>query len=126
MSSKLVAFSDGIAFLTALADRGDGVEIVCLAFSEALDLVPHDILIKALAFYGINRHILHGLKNWLNDRPQNVVVNGRYQLTRSYPAELSRVELSPVPSNTFIRDADKEKKNLCWQSKQMTQRSGRY
>lgn len=62
LSSKLVAFSDGIAFLTALADRGDGVEIVRLAFSEALDLVPHDILIKALAFYGINRAYITWIK----------------------------------------------------------------
>lgn len=83
LSSKLVAFFDRIAFLTALVDKGNGVEIVCLAFQEAFDLVPHDILIKALAFYGINRAYITWIKNWLNDRPQNVVVNGRYQLTRS-------------------------------------------
>lgn len=83
LSSKLVAFFDRIAFLTGLVDKGNGVEIVCLAFQEAFDLVPHDILIKALAFYGINRAYITWIKNWLNDRPQNVVVNGRYQLTRS-------------------------------------------
>lgn len=83
LSSKLVAFFDGIGFLTGLVDKGNGGEIVCLDFHEAFDLVPHDILIKALTFYGINRAYITWIKNWLNDRPQNVVVNGGYQLTRS-------------------------------------------
>lgn len=70
------------------------VEIESLAFCAAFDLVPYDILIKALAFYRINRAYITWIKNWLGDRPQNMVVNGRYQLARSELAQLSRVELS--------------------------------
>lgn len=69
--------------MTGLVDKGKDVEIVCLAFCEAFDLVPHDILIKSLSFYGINRTYITWIKNCLNDRPQNVAVNRRYQLTRS-------------------------------------------
>lgn len=69
--------------MTGLVDKGNCVEIVCLDFHEAFDLVPHGILIKALAFYGINKAYITWIKKWLNDRPQNVIVNGRYQLTRS-------------------------------------------
>lgn len=94
LSSKLVAFFDGTEYLTGLVDEGNGVEIVCLAFQAAFDLVPHDILIKALAFYRINRAYITWIKNWLGDRPQNVVVNGRYQLARSELAQLSRAQLS--------------------------------
>lgn len=94
LSSKLVAFFDGTEYLTGLVHEGNGVEIVCLAFRGAFDLVPHDILIKALAFYRINRAYITWIKNWLGDKPQNVVVNGRYQLARSELAQLSRAELS--------------------------------
>lgn len=83
LSSKPVASFWKTGFLTGLDDKDSGVEIVYLAFQNAFDSVPHDILIKALAFYGINRAYITWIKNWLNDRPQNMVVNGRYQLTRS-------------------------------------------
>lgn len=94
LSSKLVAFFDGPEYWTGLAGEGSGVEIVGLAFRAAFDLGPHDILIKALAFYRINRAYITWIKIWLSDRPQNVVVNGRYQLARSELAQLSRVGLS--------------------------------
>lgn len=94
LSRKLVAFFDGTEYLTGLVCGGNGVEIVCLAFCAAFDSIPHDILIKALAFYRISRAYITWIKNWLGDRPQKVIVNGRYQLARSEPAQLSRAELS--------------------------------
>lgn len=93
LSSKLTAFLDGTEYLTGLVGEGSGVEIM-FGFPCCFDLVPHDILIKALAFYRINRAYITWIKNWLGDRPQNVEVNGRYQLARSELAQLSRAELS--------------------------------
>lgn len=106
--------------------KGNGVEIVYLAFCAAFDLVPHDILIKALAFYRINRAYITWIKNWLSDRPQNVVVNGGYQLARSELAQLSRAELSSSAIKYLYQRWDRERKKFPWQNKQMTQRSGRY
>lgn len=88
LSSKLTAFLDGTEYLTGLV-----VEIV-FGFPCCFDSVPRDILIKALAFYRINRAYMTWIKNRLSDRPQNVEVNGRYQLARSELAQLSRAELS--------------------------------
>lgn len=126
LSRKLVAFFDGTEYLTGLVGEGNGVEIVCLAFCTAFDLVPHDILIKALAFYRISRAYITWIKNWLGDRPQNVVVNGRYQLVRSELAQLLRAELSSSAIKYLYQRWDRERKEFPWQDKHMTQRSGRY
>jgi len=53
--------------LTGLVDKVTGVEIVCFDFTETFDLVPHDILIKVLAFYGINRANITWINSWLKD-----------------------------------------------------------
>lgn len=94
LSRKLVAFFDATEYLTGLVGGGNGVEIVCLVFCAAFDSLPRDILIKALAFYRINRAYITWIKNWLGDRPQKVVVNGRYQSARSELAQILRAELS--------------------------------
>lgn len=69
--------------MTGLNDKDYSNEIIYLDFQNTFDSAPYSILIKALTFYGIIRAYFTWIKNWLNGRPQNVVVNGIYQLTRS-------------------------------------------
>lgn len=49
---------------------------MCFGFCSAFDLIAHDVLIKKLAVYNINRAHIRRIKNWLTDRSQKVVVNG--------------------------------------------------
>lgn len=46
-----------------MVDKDDCVDIIDLDFSKAFDLAPHDILVKKLALYGINRAHIRWLKN---------------------------------------------------------------
>lgn len=53
---------------------------MCFDFCSAFDLIAHDVLIKKLAVYNINRAHIRRIKNWLTDRSQKVVVNGESSL----------------------------------------------
>ena len=54
------------------------VDTVYLDFRKAFDSVPHKRLIKKLEKYGITGNLLKWLKNFLNDRKQKVVINGKF------------------------------------------------
>lgn len=96
--------------MTGLNDNS--IEIVYLTFQNAFASAPHSILIKALAFYGIIRVYFTWIKNRLNGRPRNVVVNRIYQLTMSKLEVWMSGALSPVPSNASIRDVSKDNEFL--------------
>lgn len=46
-----------------MVDKDDCVDIIHLDFSKAFDLELHDILVKKLALYGINRACIRWLEN---------------------------------------------------------------
>lgn len=49
--------------IIGLVDKDDCVDIIHLDFSKAFDLELHDILVKKLALYGINRACIRWLEN---------------------------------------------------------------
>ena len=57
-------------------DHGDQMDMIILDFSEALDEVPHQRLIRKLQFYGIQGSILISIKSWLTSRSQSVIIDG--------------------------------------------------
>ncbi len=71
--TNLISFYDQVA---RLVDEGKAVDEVYLDFSKAFDTVSHSILLEKLAAHGLDRWILHWVKNWLDSRAQRVVVNG--------------------------------------------------
>ncbi|GAB0207712.1 hypothetical protein GRJ2_003236900 [Grus japonensis] len=71
--TNLISFYDKV---THLVDEGKAVDVVYLDFSKAFDTVSHSILLEKLAAHGLDRHILHWVKNWLDGQAQIVVVNG--------------------------------------------------
>ena len=63
---------------TKALDNNLQVDTVYLDFRKAFDSVPHKRLIKKLEGYGITGNLLKWLKNFLNDRKQRVVINGKF------------------------------------------------
>jgi len=61
--TNLISFYDQV---THLVDEAKAVDVVYLDFSNALDTVPHSILLEKLSAYGLDRCTLHWLKNCLD------------------------------------------------------------
>ena len=61
---------------TISLDNGDYVIGVFLDFSKAFDTVDHNILLKKLEKYGIQRAALDWFTNYLSNRLQYVTYNG--------------------------------------------------
>jgi len=49
-----------------LVDEGKAVDVVCLDFSKAFDIVPYSILLEKPAAHGLDGCTLRWIKNWLN------------------------------------------------------------
>ena len=62
---------------TEALDNNLQVDTVYMDFRKAFDSVPHKRLIKKLEGYGINGTLLKWLKNFLNERKQRVVIDGK-------------------------------------------------
>jgi len=52
--------------VTRLVDEVKAMGVIYLDFSQALDTVPHSILLEKLATHGLDGCTLCYLKNWLN------------------------------------------------------------
>ena len=63
--------------LSSLVDKGHAVDIVYLDFSKAFDKVPHQRLLLKCQGLGIRGNLLAWIADWLVDRKQRVVLNGR-------------------------------------------------
>ena len=58
--------------------KGSKIDIAVLDFSKAfVDTVPHDGLLSKLKHYGIDEKILLWIYNFLKNRKQSVVVDGK-------------------------------------------------
>ena len=65
--TNLISFYN---WVTRLVDEGRAVNVVCLDFSKAFDMVSHRLLLWKLAARGLDRHTLLWVRNWLEGRAQ--------------------------------------------------------
>ena len=72
--TNLLEFFNGV---TLDLDEGSPVDLLYLDFSKAFDKVPHGRLIEKLRAQGIGGRVLEWIKQWLANRLQRTVLNGR-------------------------------------------------
>jgi uncharacterized protein (DUF433 family) len=56
--------------------KGTQVDIILLDFAKAIDKVPHARLLHTLSYYGVNHNTVTWIKSFLENRNQNVVLEG--------------------------------------------------
>ena len=61
----------------ATLDRGGQTDVIFLDFSKAFDSVPHNLLIHKLRSFGFNGNLLNWLQNYLFDRHQSIIIDGK-------------------------------------------------
>ena len=59
-------------------DNGVPVDVIYLDFKKAFDRVPHGRLLSKVKALGINGLVAQWISNWLVDRQQRVVINGKF------------------------------------------------
>ena len=58
-------------------DEGHSADVVYLDFAKAFDKVPHQRLLSKLEAAGITGNVLGWIQDWLSNRMQRVVLNGK-------------------------------------------------
>ena len=77
--------------------KGSQIDIAGLDFSKAFNTVPHDGLLSKLKHYGIDEKIWLWIYNFLKNRKQSVLVDGK---------QSSLIDVvSGVPQNTVLGPA---------------------
>jgi len=89
--TQLLAHHDNII---NLLEEGGNVDVVYLDFAKAFDKVDHNIVLKKVQNLGIQGKLLQWIKEFLTNRTQSVMVNGRLSSKRPV--------ISGVPQGSVI------------------------
>ena len=88
-------------------DETRAVDVIYLDFQKAFDKVPHKRLLNKLKSHGISGKIFTWLEDWLSERKQRVVINGK---ASSWKNVLSGVPqgsvLGPILFIAYVNDID--------------------
>ena len=69
-----------LELLTSELDNGEAVDVLYLDFSKAFDKVPKERLLLQFEAHGIKGRVLNWLRQWLTNRTQRVVLNGKHSI----------------------------------------------
>ncbi len=103
-ATNLIQFFDKV---TKALDNGDSVDIFYLDFAKAFDTVPGERLLEKLKSKGIRGKLLEWLQDWLTNRTQRVVCEGKYSDECAVESGVPQgTVLGPPLFNVFIDDID--------------------
>ena len=99
------ALKEFSSFLYENLEKGKSVLALFLDYRKAFDLVPHDVLLRKLEFYGIRGNILQWFRSYLTGRSQRTKYDSK--MSDSLPIEIGLAQgsvLGPILFNLHIND----------------------